>query len=452
MHKDNILVQTTKTITHTRTNSDVPRLPDIFEPRLELKKSVAAIHIGTKDGGISLLQRKIINILLYNAYSKLLEHETHTMRISELADMVGFDSKNFKFLKDSLRHIRDISIEWNILDDRGKEKWGISGILAEAEIYEGRVTYSYPPLLRRLLYNPEIFAKIDLKIQKRFSSTYALALYENCYRFRRIGKTAILPVNLCMRLLGVPNEKESYYSEFKNFNRKILKPATKEVTSVSDIKVEIEYFKNGKNVSGLRFLIQENVEEQTCFGLSTLDNKLYQRLIGIGVDDIRAHEILSQFDVEYVDGNLRIVEDKYDAIEYPVKYLECALKSDFRKPESPALRRKREKESLEVEKKRRAELVEEITHEFTKSRLARAEDVYRKGTKLEQKELEDAFLLSIKDYNSFLYMEYRKKGLKPQYVKIAFYSFIAEQTLTNPEDCDLAAFAASRGFNLNDLR
>lgn len=63
-----------------------------------LKKHVAAIHIGAK---LSLLQRKLVNALLYNAYDQLLTSQEHHISASVLCEMIGFDSKNIGYLKGS---------------------------------------------------------------------------------------------------------------------------------------------------------------------------------------------------------------------------------------------------------------------------------------------------------------------------------------------------------------
>lgn len=225
---------------------------------MELKKAAPAIHIASKNGRLSFLQRKIGNILLYNAYQDLLTKEIHSIRVRDLAENVGFNSNDYDLLKTSLKQLRNIAIEWNVLNKDGKEKWGVSSMIAEAQIENGVITYSYPPMLRKLLYNPEIFARIDLRVQKRFSGNYALSLYENCYRFKSSGTTGVIPLDTWKKLIGV--ESGGTYEIFKNLNRKIVKPAIEEINLVSDIYVTVEYVKEGRKVIGLQFNITDNVQ------------------------------------------------------------------------------------------------------------------------------------------------------------------------------------------------
>jgi len=68
-----------KTVTKTRADKQI------------LKKHVSAIHIGAK---LTLLQRKLVNALLYNAYETLLTDQDHVINTRLLCEMIGFDSKN----------------------------------------------------------------------------------------------------------------------------------------------------------------------------------------------------------------------------------------------------------------------------------------------------------------------------------------------------------------------
>ena len=80
---------------------------------LELKKHVGLIHSVNK---LSLLERKIANALLFNAYEMLLTKTEHQIHISDLANLIGYDSNDHKVLKKSLMSLISTVMEWNILD------------------------------------------------------------------------------------------------------------------------------------------------------------------------------------------------------------------------------------------------------------------------------------------------------------------------------------------------
>ena len=224
---------------------------------LELKKHVGAIHV---KGALTLLQRKAVNALLFNAYHELPDDSVkeHSIRIADLARALGFNSKNFAALKDTLGGLVETKVEWNALDPDGREEWGASTLLAGVTMTEGSGTcrYAYYPPLRRLLYNPAVYARIDLDVQTRFTSRYALALYENCLRFVRTGSTGWLPVADWRGLLGVG---EGQYPAYKALRQHVLSPAVKQVNSVGHIGVEMETRRQGRKVADLRFHVRQGV-------------------------------------------------------------------------------------------------------------------------------------------------------------------------------------------------
>src|SRR6187455_515998 len=83
--------------------------------REQFKKNVAAIHTS---GNFSLLERKMVNVLLLNAYDDLLSRRTHTIPVNHLCAMLGWDeSFNIASLKKVLLRLAATPIEFNIMED-----------------------------------------------------------------------------------------------------------------------------------------------------------------------------------------------------------------------------------------------------------------------------------------------------------------------------------------------
>ena len=220
----------------------------------DVKKHVAAVHISNK---LTLTQRKASNVLLFNAYDALLSKEKHRIRIKDLAAIIGCDSHNLGPLKEALRGLARTVLEWNILDDKGREKeWGTTTFLAQATIRGGYCTYAYSPELREKLYNPDIYARINLTLQKKFSSGHALALYENCVRFRSVGSTGWIDLITFRQLLGL--DESTYYDDFRKLNAKVIKPAIKQINQTSDISLNVEYHRERRRIVALRFEVIDN--------------------------------------------------------------------------------------------------------------------------------------------------------------------------------------------------
>jgi hypothetical protein len=295
--------------------------------RGEVKKHVAAIHVS---GKLTLLQRKLSNVLLLNAYDTLTMNPVHRIDARTLCLMIGYNSNDMETLKQSLRGLAETVAEWDMLDEQGRQEWGVSSLLSYAKLKSGICEYAYSPALADKLHDPKVFALINLNIQRRFTSGHALALYENCYRFVRTGSTGWWSLDLFRRLMGVGDSP--YYEVFKHLNAKVIKPAVAEVNKTSNIVVEPEFRKMGRSVSDIRFRISENpqlaiLDLDDGEGLRT--TAVYARLRDLGVSDRLARQWIAEHGQDYVSAKLDYVAAQ-DGVANPVGYLSRALADDYR--------------------------------------------------------------------------------------------------------------------------
>ena len=219
----------------------------------EVIKASPAIQIQSK---ITHLQRRAWNILLANAYNELPDKEVHVVSIAELAAKLGFDSNNHDHLKEMLRALRNCEVEWNILSKDKKQEWGVAGLLAEARIRDGICFYEFSHTLRQKLYNPSVYAKLNLHLQNQFKSQYALILWEICFDYfdtkRDVGETPFISLDTFKSLMGLG---EADYPEFKILSRDLIKVAIKEINDLTDYHVEVEYKRITRKVAELKFHI-----------------------------------------------------------------------------------------------------------------------------------------------------------------------------------------------------
>ena len=219
----------------------------------EVIKASPAIQIQSK---ISLLQRRAWNVLLANAYHELPDKDIHSVSVVELAAKLGFGDGNQEYLKEMLRSLRSCEVEWNLLNKDNKQVWGIAGLLASVEIEEGICSYEFPKPLRLKLYNPRVYAKLNLRLQNRFRSRYALVLWEVCFDYfdttRDQGETPFIPLEMYRELMGIEADE---YRTFKALNQFVIKPAIKEINDLTDYFVEVEQKRLGRRIGELKFRI-----------------------------------------------------------------------------------------------------------------------------------------------------------------------------------------------------
>ncbi|MFM0123316.1 MULTISPECIES: replication initiation protein [Paraburkholderia] len=263
----------------------MPNLKPLNLPPNELKKHVATVHVS---GELSLLERKIVNVLLLNAYDELLTKKRHTLPVGILCTMLGFDSKNHDALKRALLKVMSTPISFDLLQDGSKPDWEASPLIAYASIKSGTCAYEYSDWLAEKLANPDIYTLININVQRQFSGGYALALYENCLRFKRTGSTGWISVDTWRRLLGAD---ASMYDEFKHFSSEVIKKAVKEINQVSNIIVTPEYKREARRVVQIRFLVEDNpqrsmLDDEEDEGQKAIrDSDAFKKLTKLGVGD-----------------------------------------------------------------------------------------------------------------------------------------------------------------------
>ena len=175
----------------------------------------------------------------------------------------------------------------------------------------GICTYRYDELLAERLYNPDTYATINIRVQRLFDSAYALALYENCLRFRKVGSTGWWPVSVYRKLVGAGSK---IYDEFKYLKRDaILKPVD-EINRVSYIRLSPEFRRTGRKVSDIRFLVSEVPRQEaqpTCGSDDIRESDLFKKLRAHGIGDrlavawIKQDEARARTAVEHTEAKAR---------------------------------------------------------------------------------------------------------------------------------------------------
>lgn len=227
------------------------------DEKFDVIKHSAAIHISNT---LSLVERKITNALLKNAYNDLRTKPVHQINISKLSSLIGWEQGNAdNEIKDALKKLVETKVELNIFGKDKKREWGITTLLSEAKIKEGVCSYAYSSMLQELLYNPNIYARLDLQVQRNFRSKYSLALWEFLVDMLGSAKkqeieSDWIKVKDIRKLLDAT---EAYYDQFFQFNQKIIKTAINEINRESDLLVSVNYLRESRKVVALSFWIQK---------------------------------------------------------------------------------------------------------------------------------------------------------------------------------------------------
>lgn len=443
--------------------------------RYEVVKHIGAIHMSSN---ISLLARKVSNVLLRNAWVNLLDKDIHTISIQELADAVGFDSKNVEFLKEALASLVTTAVTWNILGRDKKNAWGMTAIIGSVQIVEGTgvCEYSYPYHLRKLLRNPNIFARLNLLIQRQFDSKYSLALWE--YATGEIALSGNMDSNeVCVTewialeairdLLGAHNHA---YDDYKIFNRAVLKPAIVEINRVSNIVItDTEARRENRKITALRFIIAPKEAYQLPLDLEVpalLDNKptailpptvndekanLVHRMIEVGVDEKAARSIIRAYGTERITENLEWAVAQIESgrdIKRPGAFIVAAIRNDYIAPErikrKNAQQTRIDQHKAERDRRELEGLIAKTEGDFWLHRVERVDAVRDAFSPAERAAFEQLMVERDVFRSPSRWEEYRKNGLAAAPERSLFYAF-ATRELLPPEERDILRYAEGKG-------
>lgn len=309
------------------------------EGKKELKKHAATIHCSNT---LSLLQRKISNALLYHAYKELMLKDEHEITVKQLCRLIGYQGNNHAAIKDALKELISTVIEWNVIDDQtGAENWTASSIIASVSLEGPLCYYAYSPRMKQLLHSPSMFGKIDLVIQSKFRSSYGLALYENCIRYRDLPQTKWFDMELFKKLMGIPAGK---YDIFRDFKRRVLDKAVDEVNMYSDLIIEPEFIREGRKVGKIRFKLKErpkktrlgNAIKTAQLGTKTNDELQTILFTQFGLTLEQVQHLLTEYDAQFIQEKIAVVEATKPFQEGRVQnlagYLLSAVKNNYQAP------------------------------------------------------------------------------------------------------------------------
>jgi hypothetical protein len=199
---------------------------------------------------LTLTDRRIYNLLLANAWDLISEPKEHIIPKRELQSTLH---KGTDRLEDSIRRLMTAIVEVRVL--RGG-KWStkrvqLLGGNSTPDADDGSVRYDFHPLMREIISESTVFARLHKQIMFALSSKYSLALYEMIQKRGNLTRNyEEFTLDEIRGFLGVPPGKLSSWINLKN---KAITPALREVSELSDYAVEIAPVKGkAKQFTGVR--------------------------------------------------------------------------------------------------------------------------------------------------------------------------------------------------------
>ena len=431
------------------------------EIKKPLKKSVDTLAIVPTKDRISILARKVYNVMMHYAQEQGVEAPIYRVRLRDVVKGIDFNSKNTEVIKDHLRQMVTTKVEWQSPTKGEGSKWAVSALIAHAELVneggEVFMEWSYAVNIKHEILDPQRYARISLAFQAEFRSMPGLALYEICSRYvdnpggltARQHWTWWRPV-----LTGAPESQVGIYSEWKYFKRDVIKGAVAEVNQITDLEIEaIEHRSTGRTIGDLQFKVKRKEQTKLPFGTVPSPVNLHDigRAINAGVSQDKAEKLLGKFGDECfkkgVDAlEARVRRSDLSDVRTPDKYLGATLAELARSNQiGPAL----ESEPAKVKKHISAERVAMIER-FRDRKRQSAEALFRESVEEDQKKLLHEFeSVALPAIGAAVLGTYQRRGLAAPMTKSHFTKFLAEHFFgakwDSPSDAELLDFTISGG-------
>lgn len=203
------------------------------------------------------------------------DFETYLVPVSEIAHILKSDTNKkhgsfYERLDELLDSITDKKITFPTdftIDGvrlRGHINWVAGAVPKYDENGNLCVEFGFSPQMKPFLLGlKEKFTRFEFLEVARMKSGFSIRIYQMCKsyyyeNFRHGRNTMVVGLRELKQRLGISDK----YPDFRNFRRKVLDVARKEINEKTRLHIDYNFVNKGRNVSGVSIIISENTENQ----------------------------------------------------------------------------------------------------------------------------------------------------------------------------------------------
>ncbi|MCB4350153.1 replication initiation protein (plasmid) [Burkholderia vietnamiensis] len=314
------------------------------ETPVELRKAPETIIIRnmSSNGEITYLQRKAYNAMVHIAQKNRKGDEvTFEVSVAEFASLCGQNTPNSRdYLKQMAREVASIRAEFDFRGDSksGRSGWGVANMIAEVYISDDgqSIKFSFPSELAKRVLDPEIYNRIDMRMQNVFTSHSALTLWEITTRYWGSPNRRTFREHWTTWSVILSGQKEPH-AQFRDFNKMLVRALDQVNAHESRFKVIPHLSKQGRKMDELWFVLED--QEQPQLPLDSLpamvSEELIKRLRAFGVLDEEVSSIALSYDEEYLlaqaDYTDKRLKKKDDPVTSPKAFFMSAVEGNYAK-------------------------------------------------------------------------------------------------------------------------
>lgn len=418
----------------------------------EFRKTNEAIGLRVVEGSLTLLSRKIFNVMIYHAQEMKLPglnapidtpaaKKYFWIPLIELARDAAYDSKDTRNLKDLLEKMQNIKLLMENERQWTSERLVSSVTLVNPEGLNGNsgqvwFGYAFPPEVHELVMAPSTFTRLSIVYQSSLKSGSALALYEICRRYATNPSklTFIQSVEHWYGIItGNPISADAP-PVYKYFKRDVIKPAIAEVNALTDISVELVEHKNGRRIEKLQFRVEFNKQPQLEFPAPpVIDSALMERIMKFGLSKGTACDILAKYKDDIIRLAItrvesRMISKNMSPLGAPAGYFRWALQDLVRNPPSTAM-------ALAKPSPIAKAAGPSVMDKFLAARSQEALSVYQEMDDKDRKDIFERF----KEENQNQALKF-DRGIESAMVRSLFSQWYAKELWGEPSASSLASY------------
>lgn len=308
------------------------------EDERELRKTNELISRPLVRGNFTLLGRKVFNAMILHAQfqgepgknapgdSPGYERMFWTP-VSDIARDARYDSNDMELLKEVAVQLMDIKI----ISETDTE-WTADHLVEQVKIVNpaglrkrgGRLWlgYRFPQEVMHLVTDPKRYTRLPLYYMTLLKTNAGAALYELAKEssWKTTGLTQKAPWEDWQAILeGKPkSELQGWKSEYKFFKDRILKKALGEVSTLTDVEVELIEHKVGRKVVDLQFRVIKKQQQALQFAPPPIvDATLVRRIMAFGVLKREAEDLIATNDDGFLRATCSYVDERLSNAALP---------------------------------------------------------------------------------------------------------------------------------------
>lgn len=202
---------------------------------------------------LSAQQQKIVLYIISQINPFDDDFKEYEFRITDFCKVCGIETKGniYEEIRQQIKDIADKSI-WIELDN-GAETLARWIETPTIEKNSGTIRININKNMKPfLLHLQEKYTQYDLIYTLNFKSKYSIRLYEY---LKSIHFNKFKQYNITVEIDKFQKMLDSPYKTFRDFNVNVLKPAHKEINTLSDIIFDYELERQGRRVIGIKITV-----------------------------------------------------------------------------------------------------------------------------------------------------------------------------------------------------